>query len=702
MFLDAFSTQLKKANLVADKLEKLCKKNGIKKPIDVYIGPMRAYDKRKVADKLHSLSELKPDEAPCCIIGTQTLEVGVDIDFANMVTEIAPGSALVQRAGRVNRRGLRSEGLIYIFGVDLQKLSEKKQSDETVPYKPEDIIKAQTWLNSLEDAETGKPSISAWSVGKTMVPREDPDRLLIQRLEPWDVENLSVTDENLCANLCGVDLQQGRADLNLWLRDDLNSSGPDINIVVRNLPWNDMSAIRILEMAQPENDELFPVRKWRGLQEFFKCLEKEDNKSRRRGARVEADNEHGGKDKIDFPHRVFRYRASEPEGHRVICMHVQDAEHAVIKSGDILILDDFERVFSTFTENVAIFDPEGSSTVEDVFNKCGSSIMVINDISLKPKEIEAFQHIQKIEEISGEHNAEVLSDKVQNDMQESLRLIRAAAAAESTSSVECSLLCFEREHSCFDVDGNEIIREVRWIVSSASENAPDSESDQEIIVSRKKTLFLGGISNDSNLRRKEGHQDHVAWRAQALGKAVGLDDTLTNDLRIAGEYHDEGKKDRRFQRLLRNDREVQETELWAKSRYFISHAKERGLRNEYRLHGWRHEQRSVAEFLQASKTNERLRDMEETDKQLVARLIGTSHGHGRASFQYGTEYLLPVEGGSSREMNPELNVLSDRLFETGEWETLIDHTNQRYGFWGVSYLEALLRAADITCSKEGL
>lgn len=68
-----------------------------------------------------------------------------------------------------------------------------------------------------------------------------------------------------------------------------------------------MSAIRILEMAQPENDELFPVRKWRGLQEFFKCLEKEDNKSRRRGARVEVDNEHGGKDKIDFPHRVSKY-----------------------------------------------------------------------------------------------------------------------------------------------------------------------------------------------------------------------------------------------------------------------------------------------------------------------------------------------------------------------------------------------------------
>ena len=46
-------------------------------------------------------------------------------------------------------------------------------------------------------------------------------------------------------------------------------------------------------------------------------------------------------------------------------------------------------------------------------------------------------------------------------------------------------------------------------------------------------------------------------------------------------------------------------------------------------------------------------------------------------------------------------LLTERI-DSGEWETIIDHTNQRYGFWGISYLEALLRAADITCSKEGL
>ena len=48
---------------------------------------MRAYDKHKVVEKLRNLSSMDPQDAPCCIIGTQTLEVGIDVDFANMVTE---------------------------------------------------------------------------------------------------------------------------------------------------------------------------------------------------------------------------------------------------------------------------------------------------------------------------------------------------------------------------------------------------------------------------------------------------------------------------------------------------------------------------------------------------------------------------------------------------------------------------------------
>ena len=62
----------------------------------------------------------------------------------------------------------------------------------------------------------------------------------------------------------------------------------------------------------------------------------------------------------------------------------------------------------------------------------------------------------------------------------------------------------------------------------------------------------------------------------------------------------------------------------------------------------------------------------------------------------------PSNTGRTRAQAPALNNIADDLFESGGWEALIDRTNQRYGFWGVSYMEALLRAADITCSKEGL
>lgn len=710
------------AKAVAKELDKRCKKEGIQRPIDVYVGPMRAYDKRKVAERLKSVPSMNPQNAPCCIIGTQTLEVGVDVDFANMVTEIAPGSALVQRAGRVNRRGLRSSGPVYVFGLDLRQSTEKKQTRATIPYSPEDIQKTRDWLNALSKTESGDPDISAWSVNRTVLagtptPGERQRRLLFQRLEPWDVENLSVTDEELCADISESGLQQGHSDLNLWLRDELNSDDPDVSIVVRHLPWDGTLATQLLEVTQPENDELFPVGKWCGLESLFKTLARQDDKAHRRGARIDTVNIRGEKSTVEFPHRVFRYRASEPEGHRVVCLRAQDAAQNTVKSGDVLILDDYEKVFSKFSEDsfetAVIFDPEGSDSASDVFNRCTSSALITDSsVSDDSRVAKAFRFIQKIEEEESSENGEELSDTAEEDMQESLRLLRAATvgavdSAGRAENKEYSLIWHVVEGPevrYTDIGGNAVQRNVQWVVSGVSESMPDSESNQEILSSRKKTLFLGGISSDpAEPRRKEGHQNHVARRAQALGTLIGLGPMMVEDLRIAGEYHDEGKKDKRFQRMLcRNRQKEIEKGPWAKSRLFISRSWEQEFRNTYRLHGWRHEQRSVVEFLYSCEKNEQLAIMSEPDKQLVERLIGTSHGHGRSAFRHGTEYLLPQEGGASRNANPRLNDISDRLFEMGEWETLIDRTNQRYGFWGVSYLEALLRAADITCSKEGL
>jgi CRISPR-associated endonuclease/helicase Cas3 len=49
------------------------------------------------------------------LIATQVVEVSLDIDFEVMYTECAPPDALVQRAGRVNRRRTKTNSWIYIY-----------------------------------------------------------------------------------------------------------------------------------------------------------------------------------------------------------------------------------------------------------------------------------------------------------------------------------------------------------------------------------------------------------------------------------------------------------------------------------------------------------------------------------------------------------------------------------------------------------
>lgn len=55
------------------------------------------------------------------LIGTQAVEVSLDIDFDVLFSEPAPVDALIQRFGRVNRRGTRGIAPVYIFNEGSDK-----------------------------------------------------------------------------------------------------------------------------------------------------------------------------------------------------------------------------------------------------------------------------------------------------------------------------------------------------------------------------------------------------------------------------------------------------------------------------------------------------------------------------------------------------------------------------------------------------
>ena len=158
------------------------------------------------------------------LVATQTLEVGVDVDLHALVTDLAPGSALAQRAGRLNRIGARAGGSITVVVPEHRdRLAESSvRRGTTAPYLPEDLAMSAEWLDRLAVDPAG---MSPRALRDSPPPTSSQRRLLYSRLEAADVDLLVSTSEALFAE----------PDLTFWLRDELVEQ-PGVSIVARRLP----------------------------------------------------------------------------------------------------------------------------------------------------------------------------------------------------------------------------------------------------------------------------------------------------------------------------------------------------------------------------------------------------------------------------------------------------------------------------------
>ncbi len=619
-------------------------------------GQLRPHDLEALRDRYPGLLDSAGCDEVDVLVSTQSLEVGVDIDLVGVVTELASGSALAQRCGRVNRRGRRDQGPVVVVGP-----CAGEQVEGSGPYDAEDLTQARDWVMRRVSDPFG---LAPWALRDDPPPDAPARRTLYQRPEIEQVLAWARTSDDLAAE----------PDLQLWLAEDL-SNDTTVAVVVRDgLPQESEDAVLLVRALPPRTHELFPVP--------YRTAVAALTRSRPTDPDAPA-----------WPVRVV------VRGDEVTELTDSDGERGALRPrlrpGDTIVLDSSEALFTERPTSGDELWPQVVARPEDLPDGMVTAADVLMSRSLLTGWRDVGEVVLRLDDTTVGSRFATLRDALSGDEDERvddrsrvealsswLRAGLDVAPAEQVESrlsspmVRAALELLAGPASMFDLvllpEHEPVPAHV--VLTDRRRAARDDELRQE---------WLPGATEPVGL---DAHQRGVADRAALLAATLTLPEVMVESVRAAGRHHDEGKADPRFQALLGADRGL----VLAKSVPGTTLAVRRRRREGSGLPaGWRHEQRSVAESWAA------LHSTPGIQPELAARLVGTSHGRGRVGFPHvGAELLSPGDTDGVWRAAFE-------LFDEGLWDELVEQTDHRFGVWVCAFLEAVHRAADGQVSGEG-
>jgi CRISPR-associated endonuclease/helicase Cas3 len=628
-----------------------------KADVQLVTGRMRPLDRDAVeaaiTPRIGAGRDRGVESRPIVVVATQCIEAGADFDFDALVTECASLDSLRQRFGRLNRLGERDDARGVILVRSGQNLNDPVYGDA--------IAHTSQWLMGLGDVDFGlsRLSLPEDDVLKAMLATTlDAPVLLPAHLDAWSqTAPIPEPDPDVSLWLHGPD--RGAPEVQLVWREDMSSAQIQ---AARAGDKAAMSAIAAsLEALPPSSPEamslpLGAVRRWLlGM-----------------AAPDTADVEGAVEEEVEDKRKEVRERdwaliAWRADGASLVGageLRPGDTLVAPVEYGGIADGNwSPEAVTATDRAEEAAMRQRGRVTLRLFGERLGA----VSQPPPRPdQEVDDRTAVREwLKEVTGvEPWAESMIQGLKSEGSR-VKVLRVPRwSAEGAVS-----------------EGFVVLGRKAW---SAGDDATTTDGDDGSHVGREIAL--------------EAHLNGVAEFAGDFAERLGLGGELASDIRLAAGWHDIGKADPRFQRLLHGDAFKAEvaTSLLAKSAVVARdrEARIRAMAQSGYPRGARHEVMSVALMRDCLELRGRAHDWE-----LVLHLVGSHHGHCRpfAPVVLDDEPLMveAVRDGVSvaTPSNHRLERLDSGIAER-YWQLV-----RRYGWWGLAWLEAIVRLSDHRCSE---
>lgn len=660
-------------------------------------GRMRAVDREIVFRRLeerHLYSRSATHrvlERPVFVVATQTLEVGADLDFDGLVTECASLDALRQRFGRLNRMGRRIKARAKI--VIRADQAKPKRGDEADPVYGNAITATWKWLLDQSDAkyviDFGIAAMDERlrsqrdSVSELNAPSPSAPVMLPAHVDCWaQTAPVPQPSPDVAPFLRGP--QQGAPDVQVCWRAGLDLAG------------RKEAALEALRLCPPNSLETLPVpvgvfKRWLAASGDIEdssadVLHTKDNQP----VGFSALGEPEANDAAD--RSVVRWRGRETD-HEDVTSTPGD-----IRPGDVIVIPTNHpgawRQLGDLT-----LDPCADSALLDVGDRAhrhahAKPILRLHRslVSAWPDELQAkvfaLALLDSVEERYEDDPdgivdaiGDLLQDLAVSDAPKGWEWLPDAASElqrEFSSSASLRRACQVMDGPCLVLAGR---RRVEMLSGEA-----DSFSDED-------DATASGIAhrNGSPVPLR-AHLHGVSGFARRHAEGCGLSDALTEALSCAGKLHDLGKADPRFQSMLRSGSPLRGGVSLAKSAQMPqTRAAWQKARDSARYpKGARHELLSV----RLAEAAPALLPEDADLRDLALHLVASHHGFCRP--------FAPVVL-EDEEIKTEFRLDGHRMcwhgpthlerLDSGVAERYWRLT-RRYGWWGLAWLEALLRLAD--------